>query len=234
MEYAKFLDRVLTVFKKENFELEQQVSIYGYIVDLFSMSIVLEDLDLWPWVEPRPYHKRSWRDGNERQFSLLGGNAPYRYIFAITSASSVSSIMMKDFSNNVYTYSCDRASKLKDLHRFVIPVIASKSCPSEAISFVRTYEGLRWDWPICHVIHPVIFDLESVTAYHDENVTFKGYRPKRHAKEAVEEYLLGKSLRKVEHYEDHFYNCTKCGKQYVKDYEKCPYCGMASPRSSTI
>lgn len=180
IEYHDYLQFICARLKNDGFNLEE-IRINEYKIDLFGISQEY-DTGLAPYA-----------DG----IDPLVGRGSYRLVFGIISTPAVTVDAIENYSKTLYDYAFKKVSESRQVHRIIFPVIASKKSSDEVITFVRSYHGIRIRFPIGDVTRPVLVDLDSDSINYNSKVTWKYYRGKKIAKEAIEKYLLLDNLKKM-------------------------------------
>ena len=180
MLYEDYLKLVSTRLIEDRFNLEE-IRINGYKIDLFGIS---QEYDMGS----APY-----ADG----IDPLVGRGSYRLVFGIISTPAVTVDAIENYSSTLYDYAFNKVSESRQVHRIIFPVIASKKSPDEVVSLVRSYHGIRIRFPIGDVTRPVLVDLDSDSIHYNSKVTWKYYRGKKIAKEAIEKYLVVGNMKKT-------------------------------------
>lgn len=165
---------------EDSFNVQRKAAIGRYVVDLFGMSPILD--------VPPNYPAAAFG----RAFDLALGNEPYVIICSIVMMDNPSKDSITDYSRLVYNYSIERTSSTewKDhLSRIVISIVDASTLSDDAKLFVKGFETGHFKFPVWNIEQPVLAEIVSGDVYYNPRVTFKGYRLKKAAVNAVKKYV---------------------------------------------
>lgn len=180
MLFEDYVKQVCSRLLNDQFNLETEVQINKYRVDLIGMSKVYG------------YPKDQLTGLNP-----FLGQADYRLIVAISFIPNVTIDIIKERSKSIYNFYYHKASDSSIFHRFIISVFSSNRFSDQVKSYINSYNGINFRFPIADNIHPVLVELDTDTIYHNIKVTMRFSRSKKIPIEAVEKYLILGNMKKV-------------------------------------